>query len=111
MKRVAKRKQEEVESNVPVRKSSRLRTKLVEDPKPAPAEMPRKKMLQMPGERPDKVEEETEEEEENEEENEEKTESKDRGAEEGEERLGDPSREPGQDSDRRLDPDLLLPFR
>ena len=90
-----------------MRKSSRLRTKLVEDPKPAPAEMPRKKMLQMPGERPDKVEEETEEEEENEEENEEKTESKDRGAEEGEERLG----ESGHDSDRRLDPDLLLPFR
>ena len=54
VKRVAKRKQEEVESNVPVRKSSRLRTKLVEDPKPAPAEMPRKKMLQMPGERPDR---------------------------------------------------------
>ena len=29
---------------------------------------------------------------------------------EEEDRLGDPSRAPGADSERRLDPDLLLPF-
>ena len=110
-KRVIKRKQEEVESNAPVRKSSRLRTKLVEDPQQTPADTPRKKMLQKPGERPSKVEEETEEEEEEaEEEREEKT-VKDGGGDDGDGRLGDPSREPGADAQRRLDPDLLLPFR
>ena len=48
-KRVIKRKQEEVESNAPVRKSSRLRTKLVEDPQQTPADTPRKKCFKSRG--------------------------------------------------------------
>ena len=62
-------------------------------------------MLQKPGERPDQVEEEDDEEEE------EKEEEKEEVKEEGEGRLGDPTREPGTDAGRRIDPDLLLPFR
>ena len=64
---------------------------------PSPA---KQKMLQKPVERPSQLEEETEEEEEEEKEK----------VEEEEDRLGDPSRAPGADSERRLDPDLLLPF-
>jgi hypothetical protein len=56
------------------------------------------------------VEEETEEEEE---EDEEKEDEAKEGGEGGEDegQLGDPTRAPGADSERRLDPDLLLPFR
>ena len=71
-------------------------------------------MLQKPGERPSKLEEETEDDEEEEKSEEEESERKtvkEGGVDEGDGRLGDPSREPGQDAERRLDPDLLLPFR
>lgn len=93
-----------------VRKSSRLRTKADtqnEEESDKPKE--KLKMLQKPGERPNQVEEESFDMSDSEaaEAAEDTTEpTKREGG-----QSGDPTREPGADSDRRIDQDLLLPFR
>jgi len=103
---------EDAEDSSSVRKSSRLRTKAEtrsEEESDKPKE--KQKMLQKPGERPNQVEEE-------EFDNNSDSEAADNDAGEDStetvmkkgEQTGDPSKEPGADSVRKIDQDLLLPF-
>lgn len=101
------------EMNAPVRKSSRLRTKVLQQAVSIDSSPVKLKMLQKPGERPNQVEESEEEDvDDDEDEENKKREVAEGGAAKGNTgKAGDPSREPGADAERRVDPDFLLPFR
>jgi len=122
-KRKVARSGEELDTNddcsAPVRKSSRLRTKVLLQSSAAGMVQPaaaaptpnKQKMLQKPETRDRQADLRTQEEEEEEaskEEEKEESEGKKDGCSVTQ---GDPSKEPGADAQFRIDPDLLMPFR
>ena len=104
-----KRKMEESEEGISVRKSSRLRSKAESREENASAEKPKEKqkMLQKPSERPSQIGLDDEDVENSDLEVPEDTTDSNK---ENNQQLGDPSREPGKDADRLIDYDFLMPF-
>merc|ERR1719334_220942 len=91
--------EQDSEMNAPVRKSSRLRTKVLQQAVSIDSSPVKLKMLQKPGERPNQVEESEEEDvDDDEDEENKKREVAEAGAAKGNTgKAGDPSREPGAD--------------
>jgi len=96
----------DADDDTTVRKSSRLRTKAESQAILERKPKEKQKMLQKPTERPSQVEEE-----ESELSDSETAENQEENLDSHNTEGGDPSKEPGVDSSRRIDQDLLLPFR